>query len=257
MSLKNISKPLLENDTTSWVFDYSSAKHKIQLLSEMDGIVKLLDIGIIYPIADSPWVSPIHCVQKKGGITVVINENDELFQQELLRVGEYASIIVNSMEVTAKKIIYHLTLYGSNARNEFAGNKYFSDHLSRIETSDDSEVDDNFPEETLMEINTKNEPWLQELRKLTSVRNPISSKYVPTDRPCYLVKKTMMDALLALGCLQFTYRYYTYKLISMEYLPLTFENEHRAFQALKNCPTPDLIAAVRKNVLVATELNET
>ncbi|GJR35169.1 DNA-directed DNA polymerase [Tanacetum coccineum] len=37
-----------------------------------------------------------------------------------------------------------------------------SDHLSRIkndESSDDSDVDDNFPEETLMEINTKNEPW--------------------------------------------------------------------------------------------------
>ncbi|GKA82152.1 reverse transcriptase domain-containing protein, partial [Tanacetum coccineum] len=36
------------------------------------------------------------------------------------------------------------------------------DHLSRIEndeTSDDSEVDDNFPRETLMEINTKDEPW--------------------------------------------------------------------------------------------------
>ncbi|GJV39921.1 reverse transcriptase domain-containing protein [Tanacetum coccineum] len=41
-------------------------------------IVKLLDTSIIYPIADSPWVSPIHCVPKKGGITVVTNENDEL-----------------------------------------------------------------------------------------------------------------------------------------------------------------------------------
>ncbi|GJS82997.1 hypothetical protein Tco_0749538 [Tanacetum coccineum] len=41
-------------------------------------IVKLLDTGIIYPIADSPWVSPIHCVPKKGGITVVTNKNDEL-----------------------------------------------------------------------------------------------------------------------------------------------------------------------------------
>ncbi|GJY87051.1 reverse transcriptase domain-containing protein [Tanacetum coccineum] len=41
-------------------------------------IMKLLDTGIIYPIADSPWVSPIHCVPKKGGITVVTNENDEL-----------------------------------------------------------------------------------------------------------------------------------------------------------------------------------
>ncbi|GJT64772.1 DNA-directed DNA polymerase [Tanacetum coccineum] len=37
-----------------------------------------------------------------------------------------------------------------------------ADHLSRIEndeTSDDSEVDDNFPGESLMEINTKDEPW--------------------------------------------------------------------------------------------------
>ncbi|GJT89745.1 reverse transcriptase domain-containing protein [Tanacetum coccineum] len=37
-----------------------------------------------------------------------------------------------------------------------------ADHLSQIEndeSSDDSEVDDNFPRETLMEINTKNKPW--------------------------------------------------------------------------------------------------
>ncbi|GJR35119.1 hypothetical protein Tco_1210803 [Tanacetum coccineum] len=36
-----------------------------------------------------------------------------------------------------------------------------ADHLSRIEndeTSDDSEVDDNFPRETLMEMNTEDEP---------------------------------------------------------------------------------------------------
>ncbi|GKB18884.1 reverse transcriptase domain-containing protein [Tanacetum coccineum] len=33
---------------------------------------------IIYLIADSPWVSPIHCVPKKGGITVVANERNEL-----------------------------------------------------------------------------------------------------------------------------------------------------------------------------------
>ncbi|GKA00675.1 reverse transcriptase domain-containing protein [Tanacetum coccineum] len=40
--------------------------------------MKLLDTGIIYPTADSPWVSPIHCVPNKGGITVVTNKNDEL-----------------------------------------------------------------------------------------------------------------------------------------------------------------------------------
>ncbi|XP_055960233.1 uncharacterized protein LOC126678772 [Mercurialis annua] len=40
-------------------------------------IVKLLDAGIIYPISDSGWVSPIQCVPKKGGITVVENDKGE------------------------------------------------------------------------------------------------------------------------------------------------------------------------------------
>ncbi|KAL4325470.1 hypothetical protein GQ457_11G027320 [Hibiscus cannabinus] len=34
-------------------------------------ILKWLDAGIIYPISDSEWVSPIHCVPKKGGITML------------------------------------------------------------------------------------------------------------------------------------------------------------------------------------------
>ncbi|GKA36647.1 reverse transcriptase domain-containing protein [Tanacetum coccineum] len=41
-------------------------------------VLKLLDIGMIYPISDNPWVSPVHCVPKKGGITVVANEENEL-----------------------------------------------------------------------------------------------------------------------------------------------------------------------------------
>nr|GFA02264.1 DNA-directed DNA polymerase [Tanacetum cinerariifolium] len=75
----------------------SFCKHKIQLLDDKKPvvqkqrrlnpniqevvkkeIVKLLDTYIIYLIVDSPWVSPIHCVPKKGGITVVTKENNEL-----------------------------------------------------------------------------------------------------------------------------------------------------------------------------------
>lgn len=40
-------------------------------------LLKLLDVGIIYPISDS-WVSPTQVVPKKSGITVVKNDNDEL-----------------------------------------------------------------------------------------------------------------------------------------------------------------------------------
>ena len=41
-------------------------------------IIKWLDAGIIYPISDSMWVSLVQCVPKKGGITVVANEKNEL-----------------------------------------------------------------------------------------------------------------------------------------------------------------------------------
>lgn len=44
----------------------------------MKEILKLLDVGIIYPISDSRWVSPIHVVPKKTGITVVRNQDNEL-----------------------------------------------------------------------------------------------------------------------------------------------------------------------------------
>nr|GEX73188.1 reverse transcriptase domain-containing protein [Tanacetum cinerariifolium] len=41
-------------------------------------IIRLLDAGIIYAIEDSHWVSPVHCVPKKGGMTIVTNEDNEL-----------------------------------------------------------------------------------------------------------------------------------------------------------------------------------
>ncbi|GKB07982.1 reverse transcriptase domain-containing protein [Tanacetum coccineum] len=47
-------------------------------------VIKLLDAGMIYPISDSPWVSPIHCVPKKGGMTVIANEENELIPTRLV-----------------------------------------------------------------------------------------------------------------------------------------------------------------------------
>ncbi|KAK9006515.1 hypothetical protein V6N11_035551 [Hibiscus sabdariffa] len=44
----------------------------------MKEIIKWLDAGIIYPISDSSSVSPVQCVPKKGGMTVVTNEANEL-----------------------------------------------------------------------------------------------------------------------------------------------------------------------------------
>ena len=40
-------------------------------------VLKLLQAGIIYPISNSPWVSPTQVVPKKSGITMVQNDKGE------------------------------------------------------------------------------------------------------------------------------------------------------------------------------------
>jgi len=41
-------------------------------------VLKLLKVGLIYPISDNAWVSPVQVVPKKGGMTVVRNEKNDL-----------------------------------------------------------------------------------------------------------------------------------------------------------------------------------
>nr|GEZ37092.1 reverse transcriptase domain-containing protein [Tanacetum cinerariifolium] len=47
-------------------------------------VEKLLDAELIYPIFDSPWISPVHYVPKKGGFTIVENEENELIPTRLV-----------------------------------------------------------------------------------------------------------------------------------------------------------------------------
>nr|GEU75961.1 DNA-directed DNA polymerase [Tanacetum cinerariifolium] len=47
-------------------------------------VIKLLDARMIYLISDSLWVSPIHCIPKKGRINIVENENNELIPTRLV-----------------------------------------------------------------------------------------------------------------------------------------------------------------------------
>ena len=41
-------------------------------------VLKWLDTGVIYPISDNAWVSPVQVVSKKGGTTVIRTENNTL-----------------------------------------------------------------------------------------------------------------------------------------------------------------------------------
>nr|GEU83516.1 DNA-directed DNA polymerase [Tanacetum cinerariifolium] len=70
-------KILMEEDYKPVVQHQRRVNPKIHDVIKKE-VEKLLDAGLIYPIFDSPWVSPVHCVPKKGGFTVVENEENKL-----------------------------------------------------------------------------------------------------------------------------------------------------------------------------------
>ncbi|KAM1127936.1 hypothetical protein ACFX2B_037438 [Malus domestica] len=65
-------------------------------------IIKLLDCGVVYPISDSRWVSPIQCVPKKSGVTVVANAENELAPQRI-QTGWRVCIDYRKLNATTRK----------------------------------------------------------------------------------------------------------------------------------------------------------
>ncbi|GJY36632.1 reverse transcriptase domain-containing protein [Tanacetum coccineum] len=76
-------KILMEEDYKPAVQHQRRVNPKIHDVIKKE-VEKLLDAGLIYPISDSPWVSPVHCVPKKGGFTVVENDENELILTRLV-----------------------------------------------------------------------------------------------------------------------------------------------------------------------------
>ncbi|GJY60125.1 reverse transcriptase domain-containing protein [Tanacetum coccineum] len=86
-------------------------------------VIKLLDAGLIYPISDSPWVSPAHCVPKKGGITVVKNKDNELIPTRLVTGWRVCIAYQKLNDATGKD---HFSLpFMDQMLERLAGNKYY------------------------------------------------------------------------------------------------------------------------------------
>nr|GEU62099.1 hypothetical protein [Tanacetum cinerariifolium] len=86
-------------------------------------VEKLLDARLIYPISDSLWVSPVHCVPNKGGFTVVENEENELIPTRLVTGWRVCIDYRYLNEATCKE---HFPLpFMDQMLKRLAGNEYY------------------------------------------------------------------------------------------------------------------------------------
>nr|GEZ27540.1 reverse transcriptase domain-containing protein [Tanacetum cinerariifolium] len=115
-------KILMEDDFEPAVQHQRRVNPKIHDVIKNE-VLKLLNAGLIYLISDSPWVSPVHYVPKKGGFTVVENEENELIPTRLV-TGWCVSIDYQKLnEVTRKD---HFTLpFMDQMLERLAGNEYY------------------------------------------------------------------------------------------------------------------------------------
>ncbi|GJT69849.1 reverse transcriptase domain-containing protein [Tanacetum coccineum] len=118
-------KILMEEDYEPSVQSQRRVNPKIHDVIKKE-VEKLLDAGLIYPISDSPWVSPVHCVPKKGGMTVITNEENELIPTRLV-TGWRVCIDYRKLNEATRKEPFPFTIHGQERMmlERLAGNEYY------------------------------------------------------------------------------------------------------------------------------------
>ena len=86
-------------------------------------ILKWFDNEIIYPISDSQWVSPVHAIPKKTGLTIVENEHKELLQT---RLPTKVRVCINYWKLNAATRKDHFSLsFIDQMLERLAGQEYY------------------------------------------------------------------------------------------------------------------------------------
>ena len=86
-------------------------------------VIKLLDARTIYPISNSKWVSPIHVVPKRVGLTVVKNNDDELVPTRV-QSGWRVYIDYRKLNAATRKDHFPLPFIDQMVER-LAGHKYY------------------------------------------------------------------------------------------------------------------------------------
>ncbi|GJT85029.1 reverse transcriptase domain-containing protein [Tanacetum coccineum] len=115
-------KILMEEDNKPMIQSQRWVNPKIHEVIKKE-VIKLLDAGMIYPISDSPWVSLVHCVPKKGGITIVANEDNELTPTRLV-IGWRVCIDYRKLNEATRKDHFPLP-FMDQMLERLAGNEFY------------------------------------------------------------------------------------------------------------------------------------
>ena len=86
-------------------------------------VLKWLNARFIYAISDSPWVSPVHVVPKKGGFTVIRNERNELIPIRIV-TGWRVCIDYRKLNTTTRKDHFPLPFI-DQMLDRLVGHPYF------------------------------------------------------------------------------------------------------------------------------------
>ncbi|GJU39348.1 reverse transcriptase domain-containing protein [Tanacetum coccineum] len=113
---------LMEEDYEPTVQSQRQVNPKIHDVIKKE-VEKLLNAGLIYPISDSPWVSSVHCVPKKGGITVVKNDDNDLIPTRLV-TGWRVCIDYRKLNEATRKDHFPLPFMDQMLKR-LAGNQYY------------------------------------------------------------------------------------------------------------------------------------
>ncbi|GJW74575.1 hypothetical protein Tco_0133945 [Tanacetum coccineum] len=232
-------------------------------------IMKLLDTGIIYLIANSPWVSPILCVPKKGSIIVVTNEIMEINTKDEPWFADFANYLVG--DVIPKGMTYQQkNKFFSNLKYYFWEEPYLfkvcSDGMirrcvSRSKTQTILKQCYHGPTVALRTTNVTAKKVLDSGFYWPSIIKEANT-LVYLCEACQKTGNISKRDEMPLNNIQAFHTAYKtptgttpYKLIYGKKCHLPFEIEHRAYWALKNC-NPDLIAAGEKRMFQLHELDE-
>ncbi|GKE36723.1 reverse transcriptase domain-containing protein [Tanacetum coccineum] len=115
-------KILMEDDFKPAVQHQRRVNPKIHEVIKKE-VIKLFDAGLIYPISDSPWVSLVHCVPKKGGMTIVENKDNELIPIRLV-TGWHVCIDYRKLNNPTRKDHFPLP-FMDQMLERLTGNEYY------------------------------------------------------------------------------------------------------------------------------------